>query len=1149
MLFLNKHFCAVFFTVVILSSPRFVKGQNKMDKPKISFHSPDVQGLGKYVEYPTDLSTGVKQISIPVFTLKTRSVPVDIQLSYHAGGIQADQESSIVGLGWSLIAGGEIIRSVRGLPDESENGFLKTGKNLPNINVIDSDLLLGGRTVPDTSYLAKDYIYNQDGQPDIYYLKAPSLNVQFTVNNNGDYVTDNHAPIKIYFDRTNSLFTVYDRYGNQYRFGKSLDDVEARETTSIENTAFNDAPSSNIDPGITPVLPYVSSWKLTEIISSNGADTIRFLYDSFRFMDYKRSSELATDLTNTSENSIDQKGIYHKMNIKYFTRTNITNKILREIRYGTNKIQFVSTSDRQDITDTGYNTPRLSSIKVLDGNLLIHEYKLVNNSYFDRSGNSHPILGSSPIPDRTKKSLKLTEFIEVDPTGQNPKIYKFEYDATPLPPLHYTNSIDFWGYYNGKSNSSLIPSNFYSTINTSRPIFNGDNRKSDFNYMKAAILTKIVYPSGGSSMFEYEANNYQIENGGIQYREATKNVNVFAINWKNPSIVCEENSLLLNATEKMTYEFTADEDIINSGQDAGRLIVRFSDYSTLPNYLLVPEAKITNLNNGTFQKFQHSNSDKSSPKNFDSNIIIQKGNRYRVELDLHGASGSMQGLCGNPSIEFYVTYKYLQEIVTGIPEPVQAGGLRIKKQINYNKSGEIADTERYEYFYKGKTGGKLISDLGQYFSYKDQLYHDLPTHGQLKRVIQFSSNSTVTLGMNNGNPVFYDKIIVFKENNGINNGRRESYFDQGYSYRVSMNAGKYPYDNIAFPSWGKSELIAEKVFADYGGVDRVLEERKYGYNLFNMDMIKNFLVDELGPDAEDFFVTGGGVGMYLINRARYYVQNNFETIGSRQLVSTIEKKYHYTSNGSLADSLSVQHDMSYNAYRDLSKDVNINSMGKRSETIYRYSGDLNTPLGNNRISLPIQQELLIDGKSVDGTIFTRLPNGDIERVYRLSILPPVSPTSFSDFSTVPGSYSIEDSYSYYPNGTIKTIESKKSSPVVYLWGYGSQYPIIEIKNATYAEVALVLTQTAINNLNSPAQTESSMETLIKNASDKLRSDSRLAKAMVTTYTYKPLVGMTSKTDSRGIKETYTYDGMQRLQAVLDHLNYVNRSFNYHYRSN
>ncbi|MCW8311094.1 hypothetical protein K7A41_07660 [Sphingobacterium sp. InxBP1] len=1146
MFFLNKHFCAVLFVAAILVLPSVVKGQNQLEKPLVSFHSPDVTGLGKYSEYPTDLSAGVKQISIPVYSLKTKSVPVDIQLSYHAGGIQADQESSIVGLGWTLMAGGEIIRSVRGFPDESENGFLTIGKKLPDINPIDTELLLGGRIVADTNYLANDYLSIKDGQPDSYYLRAPLLNTEFTVNNNGQYITNNQEPIKISFDKVNGVFIVYDKIGTEYRFGKSLDNIEAREITSIENTAINDAPSSNIDPGITPILPYVSSWKLTEIISSNRTDTVRFYYDSYRYMDYKRSSEIATDMTNMSD-PIDSKGIYHKMNIKYFTRTNITNKILREIRYGTNKVQFIGTADRQDITDTGYNTPRLTGIKVFDKTLLTHEFKLNNGTYFDRSGYSHNIVGTVPIPRRNQKSLKLTEFTEVDPVSQNHKIYRFEYDETPLPPLHYTNSLDFWGYYNGKSNSSLIPDNFYSVQSVSKPIFNGDNRKSDFNFMKAGVLTKITYPSGGSSIFEYEANNYQLEKDGVQYRETTKNVNVFAINWKTPSVVCEDIPELVNATQKVTYEFTADENIVNSGQDAGKLIVRFSDYSTLPNYLLVPEAKITNLTNNSFQKFQHSNSDKSSPKNFESTIIIQKGHRYRVELDLHDATNSVHGLCGNPSIEFYVSYKYLQEIVTGISEPVQAGGLRIKKQVNYNVSNEITDIERYEYFYKGKPGGKLVNDLGKYFCYKDALYHNLTSEGTLRKMIQFSSLSTVALGLSNGSPVFYDKVIVFKESSGIKNGRKESYFDEGYSYRVTMAPGKYPYDNIAFPNWGKGSLIREKVYSDNGGSEQLLEDRSYHYSHPKVELIKNFRVEELGPASELFFLTSGGVGMYLINRGRYHIQNNFETIGSRQLNSTIEKKYNYDPYGNLMDSLTVEREMSYNAYRDLSKEVNIGSTGKRTERIYRYSGDLNSSFGNNMISLPVQQETVINGKAIDGTIFTRLSNGDVERVYRFSSSVPVSPSNFLDFNAIPTSYSKEDSYSYYPNGTIKTIQSKELPPVIYLWGYGGQYPIAEIRNATYAQVESVLTKAAIDNLNVSTHSEATMDTLIKAAADKLRAS--LPNAMVTSYTYRPLVGMTSKTDARGIKESYTYDGMQRLQAILDHLNQVNRAFDYHYRPN
>lgn len=137
--------------------------------------------------------------------------------------------------------------------------------------------------------------------------------------------------------------------------------------------------------------------------------------------------------------------------------------------------------------------------------------------------------------------------------------------------------------------------------------------------------------------------------------------------------------------------------------------------------------------------------------------------------------------------------------------------------------------------------------------------------------------------------------------------------------------------------------------------------------------------------------------------------------------------------------------------------------------------------------------------------------------------------------------------SYDIHGNPLEIQSNIQPIITYLWGYGGQYPVIEIKNATYAEVSTVLTQATIDNLNVSTNAEATMESLINNAAVKLRN--ALPQAMVSSYTYRPLVGMTSKTDARGITEYYKYDGMQRLQAILDHLNYVNKSFDYHYRSN
>lgn len=57
----------------------------------------------------------------------------------------------------------------------------------------------------------------------------------------------------------------------------------------------------------------------------------------------------------------------------------------------------------------------------------------------------------------------------------------------------------------------------------------------------------------------------------------------------------------------------------------------------------------------------------------------------------------------------------------------------------------------------------------------------------------------------------------------------------------------------------------------------------------------------------------------------------------------------------------------------------------------------------------------------------------------------------------------------------------------------------------------------------------------------------MKKALVTTYTYKPMIGMISMTDSRSVTEYYTYDGFQRLKEVLDSDQKILRSHHYNYK--
>ena len=110
-------------TILLLLFWKIGFGQNpeiKSSLPTIIPPSPTVSALMKFEEVAVSYYTGVPDISIPLFSSATLSkdINLDISLKYHSNGVRADETASDVGLGWSLIAGGTISRTVRGLPDE-----------------------------------------------------------------------------------------------------------------------------------------------------------------------------------------------------------------------------------------------------------------------------------------------------------------------------------------------------------------------------------------------------------------------------------------------------------------------------------------------------------------------------------------------------------------------------------------------------------------------------------------------------------------------------------------------------------------------------------------------------------------------------------------------------------------------------------------------------------------------------------------------------------------------------------------------------------------------------------------------------------------------------------------------------------------------
>ena len=141
-----------------------------------------------------------------------------------------------------------------------------------------------------------------------------------------------------------------------------------------------------------------------------------------------------------------------------------------------------------------------------------------------------------------------------------------------------------------------------------------------------------------------------------------------------------------------------------------------------------------------------------------------------------------------------------------------------------------------------------------------------------------------------------------------------------------------------------------------------------------------------------------------------------------------------------------------------------------------------------------------------------------------------------------------DKYDRY--GNVLQYHSNDNVFTSIIWGYKDCYPIAKIVNATYAEVS-----SYANNLQTKSNADddrtvgtSGNEDQLRSALNALRSVTDLSDAQITTYTYDPLIGVTSITDPRGQTVYYEYDAFNRLEKVKDQDGRVLSKNEYHYKN-
>jgi YD repeat-containing protein len=449
---------------VLLISRMNLSAQNVPDAAPIVPLTPNAAELNKYSSIPVDGMTGVPSIGFPLYEINTGKIRLPISLNYHASGIKVRQKATWVGLGWSINAGGAISRGVRGKRDEHPiNGWFNDPTSWTVLDQLWEKSYNGTQQEQRDSYyaLANQWFVNpgHDTHPDFFSYSAGSKSGKFIFSRaKQKFVSFPFEPVKIDRDPVQNTYKITDDEGTVYFF-------EAKETAQIYSGTGEEEQDQ--------------SWYLTKIVSADGTDIISLNYETVGYVDEKVVSHSKTS------KKLDNVAVpYESATIA--NESNSINSVLalKEIIFPQGKVTFFANTVRQDYVD-----------KALDSIVIYCKqngvYERVNKYSFNYD---YFITSGSPTVYR----LRLLSFKKEDVKGGQPEIHHFEYNPITLPRID-SYAADYWGFYNGANNNGSL---------LSQPV--GDAyREADTNNVRAGMLERITYPAGGYTVFDFESNKYK----------------------------------------------------------------------------------------------------------------------------------------------------------------------------------------------------------------------------------------------------------------------------------------------------------------------------------------------------------------------------------------------------------------------------------------------------------------------------------------------------------------------------------------------------------------------------------------------------------------------------------------------------------------
>lgn len=1095
------------------------------DLPSVMPPSPEASALTRFTEVPVSHYTGIPDISIPIQTISARGIKIPITLRYHARGVKVSDVAPSTGTGWSLSYGGSISRQIRGKADDTAfpNGYLahpsifmnySTNQNTRDIERMKSSL--------DPSF---------DYYPDQFSFDAGGVSGKFILSYvDQQPVIQSFGDTKINYQTENgkiASFIIKDSNGNTFYYGRSMDGARfARDSQLSSGKSIYHSRVVDDPPGAGESNIY-TSWHLMDIQTATGDLISYFYHNPGMFTRYRKAYDMHDsdgNITNSVNNYQNIQSIHTRLSI-----INSSEYQLREIIYNKGKIIFTNQSTlRED-----YNGYALDKITIKDNDdVTVKGYKF--NYAYTTSNDQTNILGYFKNGTEFANSFKrlfLTTIEEEGKNGRKLPPYKFTYDSTVLP-SRFSTRQDYWGYYNGALNNGPFLRMFdYGNYTPDRSV---DTLKS-----QAGLLLKIQYPTGGTTTFTYEDNI----GAPPSYLPEVKIPNVNPISEPPVQIVLTKSDFFNPSTgayEAVSLTFPCAMVSYNIQ------CFHFRPIDGDPN---IPDCIFDfGMDNVTMQVGTSVNFSTCSDNTKVFRILPKQVSG--VDPNLH--------LSNQYDFQIHLTYNNNTE-----PHYLYAGGKRIKKIENESVNGTTI--REFEYYRPGTniTSGGVIG-LPSFLERKENN----------SNIYQHYYDSDSSYGTFQPNAIGYSHVTEYYGTKEDNIGKTEYTFtnlsDSGGDYY------KFPYHPPTDNEWLRGKNIRTKIFKKnqndtYTLTKNIYNKYKFHNEVFAADfeypgfVSPYFKFTPLGSshDYSSTLAVLDTLKTRTLLKLQLFMPRRLTDVEHLNGLSNGYRLYHFTG-GTVNLDHTIETDYFDNA-RSIIKTTNyFYTYDRHYQVSKTETSDSNDKIVSNINYFPID---ILEGltsypteeiAAVD-TLFAqnRFEVVKLETKKNDTLLSTVNNLYHNNSLALPkvvqdskGTNALKNRIEYhgYDNrGNPLVVSRTDGIKTVFIWGYNKQYPIAKIENVTYAQVQSFESnlQALSNADNDNCREVDCTEQQLREALKTLRTS--LPSAKISSYTYDPLIGVTSMTDPKGYTVYYEYDGFNRLEYVKDDEGNILSENEYHYR--